>query len=594
MLETLVALLAAVAVAVPISRRLGLGSILGYLVAGLVIGPHGLRLVVDIDQIQEIAELGVVMLLFLIGLEVRPQRLWVMRRAVFGIGLLQLLITALVIGAALKLGGIPWPACAALGIGLSLSSTAIALPILAERDLLPTRGGRDAFAVLLFQDLAFIPLVALLPLLGAPDLARHIPQIPWTAVGLAVAVIIAILIGGRFVVPWIFRGIGGVRLPEVFTATALLLVIGTAFIANSVGLSMSLGAFMAGVLMSDSAYRHQLHADIEPFEGLLLGFFFMSVGMNTNLELARDHPLLLALGVPALLATKILVMFLLARLSRRDRISAIRFAVALPAGSEFGFVLFAAATGAGVMTDSQGDFATLMIAATMALAPMLFALSEAKLIPRLKPRLAAPAFDKIDEPPSAVIICGFGRVGQIVGRVLRMRGIGFVALEKSQTQLDILRRFGSKVYFGDPSRAEVLRAAGADTAKLLVIAVDHGDEAVRIAEIARESFPHLTVISRARNRREAHVLMDNGVDRPARETFYSSLKLAEMALKCTGAKTAEARAAVTLFADHDERLLLQQHGFYKDEKRLIQSSQEAADELESILSNDTKPAIAAE
>ena len=583
MLEILVLLLAAAVLFVSFSRRLGFGSVLGYLIAGAVIGPSGLRLVNDYDQIAEVSELGVVMLLFLIGIELRPQRLWVMRRAVFGLGAGQVVATALVLAGLAHLVGIGWHGAIVLGAGLALSSTAIVLPMLGERDMLSLPAGRDTFAVLLFQDLAFIPLVALVPLLAGGKVTGHVP---WVDVLEAAAAIAAILLGGRFIVPSVFRLVGGARTPEVFTATALLLVVGTAFLAKAAGLSMSLGAFLAGVLLSSSEYRHELQADIAPFEGLLLGFFFMSVGMSAQLGLAVAHPALILLGVLVLLASKTAVAFGLARIGGRDAPDALRFALALPQGSEFSFVLFGAAVAAGALPRADADRATLVIALSMAATPILFAAAERFVIPRLMAPKADEEYDVIEDATAPVIICGFGRMGQIIGRVLRMQGIGFTALEQDAAQVEVVRRFGSKVYFGNPERPELLRAAGAETAKLLVVALDDMEETLRVVEIARRLFPDLKILARARNRRHAHLLMDRGIADPVRETFYSSLVLTERVLETIGIPAGEAQRAVDFFRFHDEQWLRDSHAFYDDEKQLIQSGAQVATELAGLFESD--------
>lgn len=591
MLETLVALLAAAVLAVPISRRFGFGSVLGYLVAGAAIGPLGLGLVSDVARIAEISELGVVMLLFLIGLELRPQRLWVMRRAVFGLGAAQVVLTGAALAALVHLAGVGWAGAVVLGAGLALSSTAIVLPMLGERDLLGAEAGRDAFAVLLFQDIAFIPLVALVPLLaGGAGLSEGVP---WLEVLRAAAAIAAILVGGRFLVPPIFRLIGGAKTPEVFTATALLIVVGTAALAHAVGLSMSLGAFLAGVLLSSSEYRHELQADIEPFEGLLLGFFFMSVGMAAQLGLVAAEPGLILLGVAGLLATKAALGFVLGRLAGQGAQDALRFALALPQGSEFSFVLFGAAVAAGALAQGQADRATLIIALSMAATPIVFALSERLLVPRLA-RRPEPAYDAIDGEAAPVIIAGFGRVGQIVGRVLRTQGIAFTALERDSAQVDVIRRFGSKVYFGNAARADLLRAAGAEKARLLVVALDDVDESLRVVDIARRNFPRLRILARARNRRHVHLLMDRGVSGIVRETFHSSLRLTEIALGEMGVVRAEAERAVEMFREHDERTLVDSHAFYEDERQLIQNARERAEELDGLFEADQQRRRAAE
>ena len=582
MLFTLVALLAATAIAVPLTRRAGFGSVLGYLLAGIAIGPGGLRLVTDVGEIASIASLGVVMLLFLIGLELRPQRLWVMRRAVFGLGTAQLAVSAAVLAGLAHLAGLGWAGAVVLGAGLALSSTAIVLPMLAERELLTSRAGRDGFAVLLFQDLAFIPLVALVPLLAGTPLPDHLP---WRDVARAVAVIAVILVGGRFLLRPLFRAIGGAKTPEVFTAVALLIVVGAATLATLGGLSPSLGAFMAGVLLSGSEYRRELEADIAPFEGLLLGFFFISVGMSADLSLALAHPGVLVGGTAALLAVKTVAAFGLGRIGRQDNANALRFALALPQASEFSFVLFAAAVAVGALAPGAAAMATLLAAASMLATPILFAASEAWLIPRMT-RVAAPQYDTIDATPTPVIICGFGRVGQIVGRILRMHGIAFTALERDPGQVDVVRRYGNKVYFGDPTRADMLRAAGADTAKLLVVALDDMEATLRTVDVAKRNFPGLRILARARNRRHAFLLMDRAIDGLVRDTFHSSLELGRLALTGLGIEDAAAAHAVALFRDHDEKTLAASHAIYRDETRLIQTTRDAADELESLFEAD--------
>ncbi|HEX7761748.1 MAG TPA: monovalent cation:proton antiporter-2 (CPA2) family protein [Caulobacteraceae bacterium] len=588
MIQTLVVLLTASVLFVPISRRFGLGSVLGYLVAGVVIGPSVLRLVTDIKQITEVSELGVLMLLFLIGLELRPRRIWLMRKPVLGLGSAQVILTGAVLAVLAHAVGAPWPAAAVLGAGLALSSTAIVLPMLAERDILGAASGRDSFAVLLFQDLASVPLVALVPFLADNHVAS---ATPWLSIAKAAGGAIVILIGGRLLMRPLFRLMAKANTREVFTATALLLVAGAAGISDAVGLPASLGAFAAGVLLSESEYRHELQADVEPFEGLLLGFFFISVGMSADVRLVLSDPVLILAGTAAMMAVKVAVLYGLERYRGQPRASAARTALALPQGSEFAFVLFPAAVVAGVLPPAFAARATLIIALSMLASPLIFALSERVLIPRLKPKAAPPPpYDAFSTQDAPVIIAGLGRVGQIVARVLRMQGIAFTALEKDSEQVEQVRRFGNKVFFGDPSRTEVLRAAGADKARLLILATSDVKESVEIIGTAQRHFPNLKIVARARDRYHAHQLMDLGVINITRETYHSSLRMAEEALKAMGHPPDRAKREVGLFRDYDERLLREQRAIRDDEKAMIQSTRNAADELASLLEADRQMA----
>ncbi len=583
---TLVVLLAAIVIAVPLARYAGLGSILGYLAAGVVIGPACLGLVTDSHAIGETAELGVTMLLFLIGLELRPHRLWILRKAIFGLGLGQMLPTALIIGGLTYLCGISIADAVVLGIGFALSSTAIVLPMLNERKLLPSIPGRDAFAVLLFQDMAAIPVLALLPMLAQGGMAGNIS---WLAVLRGVAVVAGILLAGTIAVRPLFRMVGYAKSRELFTATALLLVVGTAALAEWAGLSASLGAFMAGVMVSDSEYRHEIQANIEPFEGLLLGFFFISVGMSADIGLLLSHPALVLALVAALVALKAAIGFAVSYIRRRLTGSALRFGLSLSEGSEFSFVLFAAAVADKALGQSLADTATLVVALSMMATPVLFAAAERFVVPKLEAAKPRP-FDKISPAPVdeevPVIICGFGRFGQITGRVLSMQRIRFTALDWSQEQVDVVRRFGGKVFFGDPMREEVMRAAGAEDARVLVIALDDMEASLAVVQMVRRKFPHLRIAARARNRRHVHLLMAAGVEIIVRETFHSSLRLTELLLEELDVPEDQAHRAIELFREHDEKLLAETYAVADDEEQLIQTVQDANRELLDLFESD--------
>ena len=583
MLLTLVYLLTAAVIFVSISRRLGFGSILGYLVAGTVIGPSGLGLVTDIGVIHDISEFGVLMLLFLIGLELRPQRIWLMRRSVFGLGAAQVAVTGAVLAVIIASAGhLDMRAAAVLGLGLALSSTAIVLPMLGERDLLGAVSGRDTFSVLLFQDIFSVPFVASLPLLSGHAASGPI----WAPLFKGVAAVALILLGGRFVTRPLFQIVGRLKSQEVFTASALFTVAVAAVIADLAALPMSLGAFAAGVVLSDSDYRHELRVDIEPFEGLLLGFFFISIGMAANIGLAIREPIEIASSVLILVAVKTVAAFALERMRYRNTARCLRFALALPQGSEFGFVLFGAALEAHILGRPELERATLVVALSMAVSPLLFAISERFVIPRLVARATPVRDPEIDAAPAPVIIAGFGRFGQIVGRILKMRKIPFNALDSDADNIDTVRRFGSRVSFGDPTRIELLRAIGAEQAKILVVALPDPKVSLDLVERAKAEFPHLRIFARARNRRHAHRLMNFEIEGIVRETFFSSLRLTELVLLDVGLDVEDARRTVQTFRDRDERTLILQQSVYDDEKQLIQTSQDAARELEKLFEDD--------
>jgi glutathione-regulated potassium-efflux system ancillary protein KefC/glutathione-regulated potassium-efflux system protein KefB len=578
-------LLAAAVVAVSLSRFAHLSSILGYLAAGLVIGPWGLNLIGDIDSIMQFAQFGIVLLLFIIGLELQPTRLWVMRRIVFGLGAMQVVLCTLL------LGGIAWAlgqapvAAGIIGFGLSLSSTPLVLQVLAERHELKTQHGRAAFGILLFQDLAVLPALAVLPLLE-PSHAAHTGTGPWWLSLLKlVAVGAAVLIGGgRLLLRPALRLVARVKVSEVFTAAALLTVILTALLANRVGLSASLGAFLAGVLLADSEFRHELEADLEPFKGLLLGLFFVSVGMAANLGLLRSAPLELLAVTVGFLLVKILAITALGKLARMRADSRLRLGFALPTGGEFAFVLFTLAERGSLLDPATADLLILAVTLSMMLGPLLLIAYEA-LSRRWLPAPAAP-YDNIDAPEVPVIIAGFGRFGQIVGRVLQAKGLPFTALERSQTQVDFLRRFGNKVYYGDASRLDLLRAAGAQSARVLVLAIDDVEVSVGTAAVVREQFPHLRVFARARNRQHAFALMDTGVTEVTRETYASSLEMAAAVLETLGETPANAREAVRRFRQHDQGTLQAQYQVKEDEEKFLATTLAAAHQLERLFEAD--------
>jgi glutathione-regulated potassium-efflux system ancillary protein KefC/glutathione-regulated potassium-efflux system protein KefB len=583
LLASVAVFLAATVLAVPLFRKIGLGSVLGYLAAGIALGPWGLKVVADSEGVLHIAEFGVVMLLFVIGLELQPSRLRAMRKAVFGVGAMQVAATSLIFGLICRALGLSTAASVIVGFALSLSSTPLVLQLLAERHQLNTQHGRSAFAILLFQDIAVMPMLAILPLLGGTRADEA-----WLTTLLngaeSLAVLLLFIFGGRFVLRPVLRVVAETRVTEAFTAAALLVVIGTALLFATVGLSMALGAFVAGLLLADSEYRHELEADIEPFKGLLLGLFFMSVGMTANLGLLTLYPGRIAGLVVGLLAIKFVLLWIIGRLSNHNHESSRGMAFALPQAGEFGFVLFSLSVANGIMERSLADTLVIVVTISMIASPLLMML-QAWIEPKLQPANTR-SYDLIESHESRVIIAGFGRFGQIVARVLRMRRIQFTALESDVTQVDFVRRFGNKVYYGDASRREVLEAAGAARAEVFVLAIDDIELSMRTAAVVRRHFPHLRVLARARNRQHAIRLLDLDIRYVIRETYLSSLDLARHALEGLGMSRAEANESIHRFDEHDQKTLEWQREARDDEQKLIQSAQQALKELEQLFEAD--------
>jgi glutathione-regulated potassium-efflux system ancillary protein KefC/glutathione-regulated potassium-efflux system protein KefB len=574
--------LAAAVIAIPIFRYFKLGSVLGYLAAGIIIGPAGFGLISKIDTTQHIGEFGIVLLLFVIGLELQPSRLWVMRKTIFGLGSAQVLATTLAIGATACFGlDQNWQSSLIIGFGLSMSSTALVLQLLAERGQLNSQYGRSAFSILLFQDIAVLPALALLPLLGAV-----VARTPGSGGVLAlkfVAVLATVVIGGRYVLRPMLRIVAATGVAEAFTAAGLLVVIGTALLVSQVGLSLSLGAFLAGVLLADSEFRHELEADIEPFKGLLLGLFFITVGMAANLGLVLQKPLLLAGLTLGFMLIKVAVLLAIGRVAGLPPAVGRGLAFSLPSGGEFAFVLFGLAATLGIMDAEIAELLVLVVTASMILSPLLLVIHDAAF---KKQETSERPFDTPEELYPKVIIAGFGRFGQIVGRILRARQIPFTALEASQTQVDFLRRFGNQVFYGDASRLELLRAAHAENAEIFVLAIDDVEASVKTAELIRRHFPHLKIFARARNRQHAFRLMDLDVRYTIRETLVSSLELSEKVLETLGMSKAKAVDTVRRFRAHDEATMAKQQAVKDDEKKFLQTTRESAEQLLQLFEAD--------
>ena len=577
--------LVAACIAVPLSRKSGFGSVLGYLIAGVVIGPWGLKLITGVDALLNFSEIGVVLLLFVIGLELQPSRLWALRRTVFGMGTVQVVVSTIILALGARAFGLDWIMALIAGFGLALSSTAFVLQMLGEKKQLTTQHGRAAFGILLFQDIAAIPVLALLKVVrgGAPIHEAHFLR----SVIIIVVVMAALIFGGRYVLKPVFRFVMRFGNPEIFTAAALLIVIGAALIANVIGLSMGLGAFIAGVLLADSSYRHELEADIEPFKGLLLGLFFLAVGMSVNLGLLATVPLTVISVTAGMLIIKGCVLYGMGRIYRLPGPAARNLAYTLPLGGEFAFVIFDTAAGYHIFSQSLTDLLNLAVTLSMAATPFLVLFDE-KVMARLDAKKAPPPFDRIDEPGNPAVIAGFGRFGQIVGRVLRLKKIPFTALDANLEDVDDLRRYGNKVYYGDASRLELLRAAHVEHAKVFVLAIDHVEASMRTAEMVRKHFPQVQIYARARNRYHTHLLTELGVRVIVRETLYSSLKLTEAVLEGLGQPAHETRALLEKFQHYDEQLLQRQYAVFRDEAKYIQTTKEAADELRRLFAEDSR------
>jgi glutathione-regulated potassium-efflux system ancillary protein KefC len=580
--------LSAAVIAVPLSKALGLGSIIGYLAAGIVIGPWGLGLVTEVQDILHFAEFGVVLMLFLIGLELEPKRLWSLRRPIFGWGSAQVLGCAVVILLGGMAAGAPWRIALVAALGLALSSTAIALQVFGERNLLPTRSGQAGFSILLFQDVAAIPILALLPLLGA--ISEENDALAHTSPALAalktIAVIAGIVLGGRLLLRPLFRWIARSKTPEIFTAAALLLVVGIASLMLSVGLSMALGAFLAGVLLAESEYRRELETDIEPFKGLLLGLFFIAVGMSVDFGVLLRSPGLMAAIVAGFLLAKLLVIYAIAKAMGVPFQERPVFTVLLAQGGEFAFVVFQTATAAQVFSAQTSSLLIGSVALSMLVSPLLLLAIDKLLLPRLAQR-GGPQLEELAEQQEApIIIAGFGRYGQIVGRMLLAEGIGATVLDHDAEMVTTIRRFGFRVFYGDATRLDLLRLSGAATAKVLVVAVDDKEQSLKIVDIAREHFPNLEIVARARDVPHWYALRDRGVQRIERELFESSLRSARSVLELVGYPPHEARQQAMRFRRHNMALFEQMYPHRKDRNKLIAVATEGRQQLEEQMAQE--------
>ena len=580
--------LAAAVIAVPVAKKLGLGSIIGYLAAGIAIGPWGLKLVTNVQDILHFAEFGVVLMLFLVGLELEPKRLWNLRRPIFGWGSAQVLACAVIIMSVAVIFGVDWKIALVAGLGLALSSTAIALQAIGERNLMPTSSGQAGFSILLFQDVAAIPILALLPLLGViggTNEALSQPNRALEAIKI-IAVIGGIILGGRLLLRPLLRWIANSGTPEIFTAASLLLVVGIAALMQFVGLSMALGAFLAGVLLAESEYRRELETDIEPFKGLLLGLFFIAVGMSIDFGVLLKSPGLMAAILFGFLGLKLAVIYALARAMKIPFQERAVFTVLLAQGGEFAFVVFQAAAGANVFSLETSSLLIGAVALSMLITPLLLIAVDKLLLPRYA-NCNAVAMDEISEPQTApIIIAGFGRYGQIVGRMLLAQGIAPTVLDHDAEMIESVRTFGYRVFYGDATRLDLLRTAGAASAKILVVAVDDVEQSIKIIDMAKEHFPQLQIVARARDVTHWNLLRDRGVMRVEREVFESSLRSARSVLELLGHPPHEARQSAMRFRLHNLALFEKMYPHRKDRSKVIAVVKQGRLQLEEQMAQE--------
>lgn len=571
----------AAVVFVPIFRKVGLGAILAYLFAGIIIGPHSLGVIQDPEVILHFSELGIVFLLFIIGLELAPAKLWKLRHSIFGLGLLQVLLTGLIfmgIGVAL---GLETSEAYIAGFGLALSSTAFGIQLLEESRQLNTTHGQGSFSILMFQDLAVVPILASLALFSSDNGASSADGFSIVKVVLA---LVAVVLFGRYIISHILRLIADSRTQEVFTALTLLIVIGTALLMEQVGLSMGMGAFFAGVLLANSEYRHELEINLLPFKGLLLGLFFIAVGMSLDLNIIYSKPQWVGLITLGILAIKALIIFILGRVFGFPKESSRNMAFTLPQSGEFAFVIFSTALSYKILDAELANILSAAVTLSMGLTPLLFSLNQ-KLF-RNYSELSERPYDNIKSNEVEVIIAGYGRFGQIVSRFLRSEEVNHTILEHSAAQVDIARKFGSKVYYGDATREDTLKAAGAKLAKVLVLAIDDPESSIKTAKLAKQKFPHLQVIARVRNREHALNLIAIGINSVHRETYLTSLEVAKEVLLFRGSKLEDITRRLEEFRIHDERILRNQLEYRHDEKQFISFTNKANQELQEILKAD--------
>lgn len=606
LLPAIFVLLAATVALVPLAKWAGLGTILGYLAAGILIGPYGLGLVSDSEDIHRIADFGIVMMLFLIGLELHPIELWRMRNQVLGLGLSQMLLTTAIIAILATLLGSSWQTALIIGLALSMSSTAIAMQSVAQRSLTRSATGRASLAILLIQDVAVIPILAIIPVLalttgspvdviaeGAIEAAEEVvgPR-GWVVAAYIVGGFILTMLAARYVIRPLMYLVAAASLREAFTALALLLVVGAALATDYVGLSPALGAFLGGVLLAGSEYRHELESNLAPFKDLLLGLFFISVGMSIAFSVVVENPLTVLALVVALVGIKIIVLYVLATIARMQVVERLLLAILLSQAGEFAFVILQFAQSAGRFSVPELEMLTVVVALSMAVTPILLFCFDRLWAPRLRSAPIPAAGDSPETPDESnqVIVLGYGRFGQIVTRLLRARGYRMTLIDDDPAQIALVRRFGVKVFYGDGGRVDILRAAGAANARMIVIAVSGAERILAIAQTIRRHFPDVIIAARAVDRNHAHDLMELGVQVFERETFRAAIRLGERALVALGHSEEEARRVATAFEEHDVRMLLDSYDMRHDQDAYIGFVRRSTETLEQVMRADVENA----
>lgn len=576
--------LAAALILVPLGKRLGIATVLGYLFTGILLGPSVLNIARDAEAIMHLAEFGVILLMFLIGLELRPQRLWQMRHSIFVLGASQVLLTGVVLmGTAFLLFQQSLPVSFVIGFALALSSTAFVLQLLSEQQQLNTTHGQQSFSILLFQDIAAIPLIALIPLLAGSQSSHH--GVAYFAA--VIATFTGLFLFSRYVMRPFFRFIVKSGATELITAAGLFIVIAVVVLMDVLGISTTLGAFLTGVLLADSEFRHELEASISPFKGLLLGLFFMTVGMTTPLGLIIDMPLLIIGGAFLLIFIKAALMLAVARYYKYEWKQSFLIAVCLAQGGEFAYVVLAVARSEKVITQAIMDPVTLIVTLSMALTPIMFWITQ-KWIAPLFDQKNAPEYDDIPDARAPMIIAGFGRVGQIIARLAHMQRIAFTAIDNNIDRIDFVRKYGGTLYYGDATQPELLRSAGIQHAKVFVLAIDDVEVSMNVARHIRLNYPTLLLVVRARDRYHMHLLKDLGIEYIWRETYLSSLGMAYRTLCLVGVPEEEAKNSVEIFRDYDEKLIAEQQRIYTDEQKVYESYRNFLAELEHIFESDAK------